>query len=92
MPTTNIEGPNANIAAGTIDGVTYGALGQPQRIHESVTGASAAFGTTALKGSLYDNCFNLTQIPSSFTTDNPVNSNTIGCNHYWHRTSSRSRF
>jgi|TARA_R110000822_G_scaffold26819_3_gene80490 hypothetical protein len=67
MPTTNIEGPNANIAAGTIDGVTYGALGQPQRIHESVTGASAAFGTTALKGSLYDNCFNLTQIPSDAT-------------------------
>ena len=67
MPTTNIEGPNANIAAGTIDGVTYGALGQPQRIHESVTGASAAFGTTALKGSLYDNCFNANQIPSDAT-------------------------
>ena len=67
MPTTNIEGPLANVAAGTIDGVTYGDLIQPQRVHENSTGANAAPAVAALKGNLYDNCFNASQIPSNAT-------------------------
>ena len=67
MPTTSIEGPHSNAAAGTIDGVTFSALGQPQRIHENSTGASAAFGTSANRGSRYFNCFNANQIPSDAT-------------------------
>mgnify|MGYP003134316772 CR=1 FL=1 len=67
MPTTSIEGPHSNAAAGTIDGVTFTAFGQPQRIHENSTGASAAFGTTANRGSRYFNCFNANQIPSDAT-------------------------
>ena len=67
MPTTSIEGPHSNAAAGTIDGVTFTAFGQPQRIHENSTGASAAFGTSANRGSRYFNCFNANQIPSDAT-------------------------
>tara|TARA_R100000005_G_C4938163_1_gene163998 strand:+ start:183 stop:890 length:708 start_codon:yes stop_codon:yes gene_type:complete len=69
MPTTNIEGPHNNQAIGTGigDGISYTGFGQPQRIHENSTGASAAFGTAANRGTLWYNCFNASQIPAGAT-------------------------
>ena len=67
MPTTNIEGPHSNAAAGTIDSVSFTGFGQPQRVHENSTGASAAFATSANRGTRYFNCFNANQIPSGAT-------------------------
>ena len=67
MPTTNIEGPNSHAAAGTIDSVSFSALGQPQRVLESTTGANAAFLTSGNRGTRYFNCFNSSQIPSDAT-------------------------
>ncbi len=69
MPTTNIEGPHNNQAIGTGigDGISYTGFGQPQRIHENSTGASAAFGTSANRGTLWYNCFNASQIPAGAT-------------------------
>jgi len=69
MPTTSIEGPFNNQAVGTGigDGTNYTAFGQPQRIHENATGASATFATSANRGTLWYNCFNSTQIPTDAT-------------------------
>lgn len=69
MPTTSIEGPHNNAAVGTGigDGTNYTALGQPQRVHEGVGGSSAAFGTSANRGTRWYNCFNATQIPTGAT-------------------------
>jgi len=66
MATTSILAPNTNAAIGTGigDGITYGAWSQPQRIHSTATGSSAAVATAANKGTLWTNCFNSSQIPS----------------------------
>ena len=69
MATTSILGPNTNAAVGTGigDGITYGAWSQPQRIHSTATGSSAAVATAINKGTLWTNCFNSSQIPSGAT-------------------------
>lgn len=69
MAVTSVGGPRTNAAIGTSlgDGVTYGAFGQPQRIHEDVTGASAAYAVAANTGSLYTNCFNTISLPTDAT-------------------------
>ena len=66
MATTSILGPNTNAAVGTGigDGITYSAWSQPQRIHSTTTGSSAAVATAINKGTLWTNCFNSSQIPS----------------------------
>ena len=66
MPTTNIEGPFSHAAAGTIDSISFSALGQPQRVLESTTGANAAFLTAGNRGTRYFNCFNSGNCFSSF--------------------------
>lgn len=69
MPDTGIVGPTSNTAVGTGlgDGTNYGGWGQPQRLHRTSTGASAAFITAADKGTRWYNCFNTNQIPSGAT-------------------------
>ena len=66
MGVTSILTPTANAAVGTGigDGVTYGAWSQPQRLHRATTGSSAAVATVANKGTIWDGCFDATQIPS----------------------------
>ena len=66
MGVTSILTPTANAAVGTGigDGVTYGAWSQPQRLHRAATGSSAAVATVANKGTIWDGCFDATQIPS----------------------------
>lgn len=69
MPDTGIVGPLANAAVGTGlgDGTNYGAFSQPQRVHRTSTGASAATVTAANKGTRWYNCFNSNQIPAGAT-------------------------
>ena len=69
MADTGIVGPLANAAVGTGlgDGTNYGAFSNPQRIHRTSAGSSAATVTAADKGTRWYNCFDSNQIPSSAT-------------------------
>tara|TARA_A100000172_G_scaffold13506_1_gene7095 strand:+ start:468 stop:1814 length:1347 start_codon:yes stop_codon:yes gene_type:complete len=66
MGVTSILTPTANAAVGTGigDGITYGAWSNPQRIHRTTTGSSAAVATAANKGTVWTGCFDASQIPS----------------------------
>ncbi len=66
MGVTSILTPTANaaVSTGIGDGVTYGAWSNPQRLHRSSTGSSAAVATVANKGTIWTGCFDATQIPS----------------------------
>ena len=69
MGVTSILTPTANAAVGTGigDGITYGAWSNPQRIHRTSTGSSAAVATAANKGTVWTGCFDASQIPSGAT-------------------------
>ena len=66
MGVTSILAPTANAAVGTGigDGITYGAWSNPQRVHRTSTGSSAAVATAANKGTVWTGCFDASQIPS----------------------------
>lgn len=59
MPTTDILGPTSNAAVGTGigDGISYGAWGQPQRIHSGSSFSSATFAVTPNKGTVWKSIF-----------------------------------
>ena len=69
MGVTSILTPTANAAVGTGigDGITYGAWSNPQRVHRTSTGSSAAVATAANKGTVWTGCFDANQIPSGAT-------------------------
>ena len=69
MADTGIVGPLANTTIGTAlgNGVNYGAFSNPQRLNRGETGSGASTVTTANKGTLWRNCFDSNQIPSSAT-------------------------
>jgi len=69
MGVTSILTPTANAVVGTDigDGVTYGAWSNPQRVHRTSTGSSAAVATAANKGTVWTGCFDASQIPSGAT-------------------------
>ena len=67
MATTSILTPRANAAVGTGlgDGTNYGGWLYPQRIHRASTGSNAAVVTLKNKGTLWDSCLDVGEIPSS---------------------------
>lgn len=69
MPTTGIAGPLNNVAVGTGlgDGTNYLAWSNPQRLHRTSTGASAAVVQAADKGTRWYNCFSSSDIPLGAT-------------------------
>ena len=69
MPSTGIVGPlnNAAVGTGLGDGTNYTAWIQPQRLHRTSTGASAAVVTAANRGTRWYNIFDSNQIPTGAT-------------------------
>ena len=73
MANTAALGPTANQA---ISGVT--AFGQPQRLHRTSTGASAAGFSSSPRGHIWTGCFS-TEIPTSATINGfEITSETLG--------------